>query len=376
MEVVSPFLEGLEMLEAAGGDVARLCYQCGTCTAVCPWNRVRYFSPRSAMHDANLGLLEIEDEKTWLCVSCGMCESRCPRGVKIITLWVAGRRLLAEMGAYPADLKATIGSLKAEGNPYGPKEKRAEWMQKHNLPKFDGTQDWLLFICCASIYDAKTEGMATAVAKLLQKAEVSFGVLTDTDVCCGESVRKTGSEELFASLAQRNIENFKKAGVKRIVTISPHCYHTFKNEYPDLDGDFEVVHYTQLLARLIDEGRLRPTKNVGKLTYHDPCYLGRHNGIYEEPRRILSACGELVEMAETREEALCCGGGGGRIWMETKKEERFSDWRVRQAAETGAQTLVVACPYCMMNMKDSVLTENLEEKLQVMDVAELLLEAL
>lgn len=376
MEVVSPFLEGLEMLEAAGGDVARLCYQCGTCTAVCPWNRTLFFSPRAAMHDANLGLLEIEDEKTWLCVSCGLCESRCPRGVKIIRLWVAGRRLLAEMGAYPPDLKATIGSLKAEGNPYGPKEKRAEWMQKHNLPRFNGTQDWLLFICCGSIYDAKTESMVTNLVELFNKAGVSFGVLTDKDLCCGESARKTGSEDLFASLAQSNIANFKEAGVKRIITISPHCYHTFKKEYPEFGGEFEVVHYTQFLAELVEKGVLKPTKNLGRITYHDPCYLGRHNGIYEPPRRVLSACGELVEMEENREEALCCGGGGGRIWMETEKGQRFSDWRVNDAVKTNAQIMVVACPYCMMNMKDSVLTENLEGKLRIADVAEILYEAL
>jgi len=379
MEVVTPFLEGMEMLEAAGGEVARLCYQCGTCTALCPWGRVRYFSPRAAMHETSLGILEVEDERTWLCVSCNMCVENCPRGVKIVDLWVAGRRLLAEMQAFPADLKRAIGSLKAEGSPFGPREKRGEWLEKVGLPRFDGTQEWTLFICCASIYDARTERMATALAELLGAADVSFGVLTDKEVCCGESARKTGAEDLFASLAGRNIAAFREAGVKRILTVSPHCYHTFKNEYPELGGEFEVLHYTQLLDRLLREGRLSPGKEVkARVAYHDPCYLGRHNGVYEEPRRVLAAIPgvELVELPENRDKALCCGGGGGRIWMETVKGERFSDWRVGQALAVGADTLAVACPYCLMNMVDSVLTENAEDKLRSVDVAELLCESI
>jgi len=377
MEVMTPFLEGRDVVVEAGGDAFRLCYQCGTCTATCPWNRVREFNVRQAMHEAALGLLDIEGEKTWLCVTCNACVERCPRGVKIIDVWVAARRLLGEMGAFPADLKSTIGTLRAEGSPYGPREKRTEWLEKHNLPRFDGTQEFLLFVCCASIYDAKAEPMALALAKLLDAAGVSFGVLGEEVVCCGEAARKCGAEELFLSLAEKNINAFKKSGAKKVLTVSPHCFWTFRNEYPEFGADFQTIHYTQLLATLIDEGKLSIKGGNGRVAFHDPCYLGRHSGLYDDARKVLQKAGyELAVMGEEREDALCCGGGGGRIWMETKKGERFSDIRVTQAAEADASVLAVACPYCYMNIADSIITEGKEESMRCADVAELLKELL
>jgi Fe-S oxidoreductase len=208
---------------------------------------------------------------------------------------------------------------------------------------------------------------------------VDFGILGTEESCCGESVRAVGDESLFQSLARNNIATFTEHGVKRILVSSPHCYHTFKNEYPELGGDFEVIHYTQYLAQLIDEGRLKPTKEIHtRVVYHDSCYLGRHNKIYDEPRRVLQGIPglELIEFPDFREDSLCCGGGGGRIWMDTKKGERFSDIMIEQAIEIGADVLALACPYGILNFDDSLLTMEKGDVLQIKDISELLLEAL
>jgi Fe-S oxidoreductase len=208
---------------------------------------------------------------------------------------------------------------------------------------------------------------------------VEFGILGSKESCCGESIRKTGDEELFKRLARENIKNFIENGVKKILVSSPHCYHTFKNEYPEFMVKFEVVHITQYLFELIKEGRLEITGEYGKkVAYHDPCYLGRHNGIYDEPREVLQKIPglELSELADSREDSLCCGGGGGRIWMETPKGERFSDLRLEQAMEVGAKVLVTSCPYCISNFEDSRLTLDVEEKLEVKDITEIIAEVI
>ncbi len=201
--------------------------------------------------------------------------------------------------------------------------------------------------------------------------------------CCGESIRKAGNEEVFKSLARSNIKTFIDNGVKRILVASPHCYHTFKNEYPEFMVHFEVVHISQFLLELMEAGRLKVPKarNGGpptKVTYHDPCYLGRHNGIYDPPREVLKKLPglELVEMTDSRENSLCCGGGGGRIWAETPKGERFADLRMAQAMEVGAEVLATACPYCVSNFEESRLALEEQGAPVVRDLAEVLLEAL
>jgi Fe-S oxidoreductase len=217
------------------------------------------------------------------------------------------------------------------------------------------------------------------MVNILKKAEVDFGILGVEEVCCGESVRKAGSEDVFQTLAQANIDAFSGHGVKTIVVSSPHCYHTFKNEYPEFGGNFEVVHSTQYIWRLIEEGKLTLTKELNKrVTYHDPCYLGRHNDIYNEPRQILRSIPglELIEMPDFGENSLCCGGGGGGVWMETKKEERFSVLRLEQAIGVEAEVLAVACPYCMSMFKDSQLTVDKGETIEIKDIAELVQEAM
>ena len=221
--------------------------------------------------------------------------------------------------------------------------------------------------------------MAAATAAILTKAGVEFGILGSKENCCGESIRKTGDEDLFKRLARENIKTFIDNGVKRILVSSPHCLHTFKNEYPEFKVNFEVVHISQYLFELIEEGRLEIAGSYGKkITYHDPCYLGRHNGIYKEPREALKKVPglELIEMPDSLEDSLCCGGGGGRIWMETPKGERFSDLRLEQAMDVGAEVLVTSCPYCISNFEDSRLTLDAEQKIEVREITEIIQEAI
>jgi Fe-S oxidoreductase len=237
----------------------------------------------------------------------------------------------------------------------------------------------LYFPGCYLAYDPRLKKVAQATAKVLKAAGVEFGILGEQESCCGESIRKTGDEELFKRLAKQNIQAFIQNGVKRILVSSPHCYHTFQNEYPEFRVNFEIVHISQYLAELIREGRLSlSTEYEKKLTFHDPCYLGRHNGVFDEPRQALEGVpgASLLELPECRLDSLCCGGGGGRIWMETPKEERFSDIRLQQAQEVGAEVLVTSCPYCITNFEDSRLNLEMEESIEVKDITEVIQEAL
>jgi Fe-S oxidoreductase len=379
---VTPVKEAVDIIKEEGGEILKLCYQCGTCTAVCPWNKVRSFIVRRIMHQGRLGLIDFEDEDIWLCATCNNCVKQCPRGVEIIDVMRALRRAVTELGIakVPDSLRITVKNISATGNPLGePAENRADWARDLNVKRHTQESEILYFPCCIPEYDPSVQRVARAAVNILKKANVDFGILGSKAKCCGESVRKAGSEGLFQSLAQSNISAFAEAGVHKVVTTSPHCYHTFKNEYPKLGGSFEVVHLAQYLLDLIKQGRLSFTKEVNKrVAYHDPCYLGRHNDIYDEPRAVLNSIPglELVELPYYRENSLCCGGGGGRIWMETKKGERFADLRIEQALDVGASVLAVACPYCLCNFEDSVLTLNKSESIEIRDIAELVQEAI
>jgi Fe-S oxidoreductase len=222
-------------------------------------------------------------------------------------------------------------------------------------------------------------GVAVATSRILKKMGVNFGILGTKEGCCGESIQKVGSDQLSENLTRNNIEVFNQAGVKDVIVTSPHCYVTFNNKYPKKGGRFKVTHFTQYLAEQLDKGKLQFSKELcKKVVYHDPCYLGRHSGIYEEPRKVLSSIPGVTLMDEvnSRENSLCCGGGGGRIWMETKKGERFSDMLVKQAVELGAEVLVTACPYCIVNFKDSVLAIGGEDILEIRDISEIVQEAI
>jgi len=380
MTMVSPSAEVTEVVIEAGGDALKSCYQCGLCTAACPWNLVRSFLTRKLIHESQMGLVELENEDIWLCATCNACVSLCPRGVQIIDIMRALRRIGMEWGATPKSLHTVLTNLQAVGNPLGePRENRADWAKELNLKTVTPGTEYLYFPCCTPVYDPNVRRIALSTVKVLKKAKVDFGILGPEESCCGESARKAGEEELFKSLREHNIEVFKQHGVNKILVSSPHCYHSFKNEYPEVGCNFEVIHITQFLADLIEAGKIKPKKSLAKkVAYHDPCYLGRHNNIYDEPRRVLESIPglELVELPDCREDSLCCGGGGGRIWMETRKEERFSDLRLEQALEVGAEVLAIACPYCMLNFDDSLLNMNKEGALEIRDIMELVSEVI
>jgi Fe-S oxidoreductase len=377
VETVAPFKEIIDVIKESGGEAYKYCYQCGMCDTVCPWNRVRDFSMRKLIRQAAFGLTEIENEEMWRCTTCGRCPQRCPRGVGIIEVGVATRRIATEYGVFPAPVKpvrTASASLVGEGNPIGEeRSKRADWAKGLSVKAFTEGMEVLYFPGCYLSYDPRLKKVAAATAQILNRAGVDYGILGTKENCCGESIRKTGDEDLFKRLARENIKTFIDNGVNKILVSSPHCYHTFKNEYPEFRVNFEVVHISQFIFELIEEGRLEFNKEYGKrVTYHDPCYLGRHNGVYEEPREVLRAIPglELKEMPDARVDSLCCGGGGGRIWMETPKGERFSDLRLEQAMASGAEVLVTSCPYCIANFEDSRLTLDVVDDIEVKDITE------
>jgi len=378
LETVAPFKEIIEVIKANGGDAFKLCYQCGLCDVVCPWNRVRTFSMRKIIREATFGLTDIESEDIWLCTTCGKCPQECPRDVKQIESGVSLRRIATEYGVFPPPVRSvrTVrASLIGEGNPVGEERtKRADWAEGLSVNTFTEGMDILYFPGCYLSYDPRLKKVARATAIILKKAGVDFGILGPKESCCGESIRKTGDEELFKRLARENIKTFIDHGVKKILVSSPHCYHTFKNEYPEFKVNFEIIHVSQYIFELIQEGRLELKQEYGrKVTYHDPCYLGRHNGLYDEPREIMKKVPglELMEMPDSMVESLCCGGGGGRIWMETPKNERFSDLRIEQAIELGAEVLVTSCPYCITNFEDSRLNREDSEVIEIKDITEI-----
>ena len=382
MENVADYKEIADVIKENGGEALKLCFQCGLCDVVCPWNRVRTFSMRKIVREATFGLTEIESEDIWRCTTCGRCPQQCPRDVKQIDDVVALRRIATKHRVFPTSVRPvrTVSAGLTAGNPFGEEPaKRADWAKGLSVKTFAEGMEVLYFPGCYLCYDPRLKNVARATANILSRAGVDFGILGAKENCCGESIRKTGNEELFKHLARENIKAFIENGVKKILVSSPHCYHTFKNEYSEFKVNFEVVHISQYLFELINEGKIELTREYGKkVTWHDPCYLGRHNGIYDEPREILKKVPglKLNEMLDSLEDSLCCGGGGGRIWMETPKGERFSDLRLEQAIGVGAEVLVTSCPYCISNFEDSKLTLDVGEGIEIKDITEILQEVI
>ena len=382
MEALTPFYEVNEALVEMGADKLNLCMQCGMCSGSCPWGIVGgEYNPRRLIRMAQLGVEGYEsDDVLYGCTTCNKCVLKCPRGVTIIDVVRTVRSMIAETGAIPGVLKTVVGSVHGKGNPWSEdREKRTKWTEGLDVPLFDENKEYFLFVCCTSAYDPRSTNIAKSMVKVLKAAGVSFGIIGQEESCCAESVRKIGDEGLFMSTAEKNINLYKEKGVKKIITTSPHCFFTFSKEYPELGAEFEVIHYTQLLNKLLDDGKLKFKGTLDKkVTYHDPCYLGRHNEVYDAPRALISAVtgGKLVEMKRIRENSLCCGAGGGRLWMETKPEWRFSDLRINEACETGAPILATACPYCVSMLEDSRKTVNKEDEIEIKDISELIAEAL
>jgi Fe-S oxidoreductase len=380
MEVVTPIKEASDAIKEAGGGIFDLCFQCDLCTVSCPWNMVRTFLPHKVIRQSQFGLIDLEDEWYWLCTTCNMCVSRCPRGVSPIDIMVALRHILVEEGRVPITMRDALEAVFTQGNPWGrARSKRSEWATDLGIRDFTkgDKADMLLFVGCAPSYDPRVQEVSKALVKIFSKAGICIGILGNEETCCGNEVRRMGEQGLFEMLVEDNLKVFHKYGISQIVTISPHCYNVLKNEYQD--SKIEVKHYTQYIAELVDTGKLAFSNKLEKVvTYHDPCYLGRHNGVYDEPRRILKSIPgvELVEMHDHRENSLCCGGGGGRMWIETKKEERFSDLRINQALEVEAKVLVTACPFCTLNFEDSLLTMDKGDELEIKDISEIVYEVI
>jgi Fe-S oxidoreductase len=364
-----------ELVELTHG-AATLCYQCGVCTAACPWGLVRQdtVSVRALVRQAQLGLRD-GGENLWLCATCAQCEAYCPRGVSITDVFRGLRAIAWERRETPAGLPSLLWSIYWNGNPWSqPPSQRSQWAKGMDLPSFAPDQHTLLFyVGCTPSYDKRAQKVARALVRLLNAANVPFGTLGDDEPCCGEAALSVGHKPYFQEIARQTAQVFRERGVGQLMTISPHCYDVFKNHYPRSGEDFRPYHYTQYLAMLVDEGRLSFKKPVEiRVTLHDACYLARHNDEVEAPRRVLAAIPgvEMVEMAHTGPDTLCCGGGGGRMWMETAADERFSDLRIQEALTTGAGVLATACPFCIACLEDSLKAHKIRD-LVVMDVAEI-----
>ena len=375
-QAVTPYLEMSQAIMEAGGEALKKCYQCGTCTGTCPWTPITHFNIRKLIRFGQLGIDGIE-EFIWDCSTCKFCVDRCPRGVEIIDVVTAIRNVYSDGGRLPHTLRSFVGSMSARGNPWsGDQEKRNDWA-KGKYPLFTQGMEYLFWTCCTVCYDPRNARLAKATAEILNAAGLSWG-LPEVEVnCCGESLKKVGDLELFDRLKNNNLQYFQKKGITKIITVSPHCLASFKKDYGE---DYEVMHLSELVARLVKEEKLTPQKDFGgvKVTYHDPCYLGRHSSVYDAPREVLASIPGLdfVEMGRNREQSMCCGGGGGGLWMEKLKGERLSDLRVEEALATGASVLATSCPYCITMFEDSIRTLNADDKIKVVDVSELFLESL
>jgi Fe-S oxidoreductase len=360
---------------------AALCFQCGVCTAACPWGLVKQkpLPVRTLMRQAQLGL-QGENGSLWLCTTCAQCEAYCPRGVDIANVFRGLRTLAWKRRNVEEGLPSLLWSVFWNNNPWSqPPNQRARWAGKLEVPIFDPDQHEILFyVGCTSSYDRRGQKVASALVDLLRAAGVQFGFLGKEEPCCGEAVLSVGHKQYFEEVATQTGEVFKERGVTKLVTISPHCYDVFENHYPRLWDDFQPLHYTQYMAQLVDEKRLQFEQSMETLvTFQDPCYLGRLNGEYESPRHVLNAIPgvELSEMENWGADGLCCGGGGGRMWLETPQGERFSDLRIEQAIQSGAGILVTACPFCITCLEDSLKVLK-KEHLEVLDVAEIAAQAL
>jgi Fe-S oxidoreductase len=350
------------------------CIQCGTCTGSCPVSRKAGLNIRKYMREvATLGKLTIHPQnEIWSCTTCSTCGVRCPKEINPYEFLIDIRSMAVEEGQISPTIRDALESIFKNGNPWGRiRNKRSEWSQSLNLKHVSQGAEILYYVGCTAAYDTRIQEVAKSLVKCFEKAGVNFGVLGDEESCCGSEVYGMGEKGLFDFLVEENMKTFNKYNVKQAVTSCPHGFHAFKNRYKQTA--FEIQHHTQLLAKLIDEKKLNFTKEVDKkVIYHDPCFLGKQNGIYEEPRKVIESLPgvKLLEFDRSRARSLCCEGGGGRMWIDIPGP-RLAEIRVKDAAEAGAEIIAVACPFCLLTIEDAVKTTGFEGKIQVLDVAEL-----
>lgn len=394
------------------------CVRCGRCTEQCPaFQTGKPLDPR-ALHvelrshmEEKIPLLEklkaagdqkpefteaeqaildkmiingvFSEEFIWSCTTCRACEQACPVSNEHVQKIIDLRRYMVMTEAkIPRDVINAFNCYKS-GNPWKlSRGSRGDWMKGLDVPLWSEEAEYLLYVGCAGAYDARGKKVSTALVKVLKAAGVRFGVLGSDEPCCGETIRRMGNEYEFQSMAEGNVELFRKLGVKKIITLCPHCFNSLKNDYPDFGGEFEVIHHAELLAELIGSGKIKANGSFSaKVVYHDACYLGRHNDVFEAPRTVLQAVPgiSLTEMGSSRKNAFCCGAGGGRNWMEEEighGQKRINEARAKEALETGTEVIATACPYCLTMILDGTKAQNTKEQVRTMDIAEILAHSL
>jgi Fe-S oxidoreductase len=365
------------------------CTECGRCQEVCPaYATGKALSPKlliMAMRDNLLSGAStpivpnaVTDDIVWDCVTCGACVRECPVNIEHIDHIIDLRRNLVMVESrFPEEAGAMLRDVDRTSNPWGkPQADRMQWAEGLGvrvLQPGESAPDVLFWVGCAPAFDERARKAAVSTATLMQKAGVDFAVLGPREACTGDPARRMGDEYTFQRLAGENVATLNGARVKKIVTTCPHCFNTLGNEYGDFGGNYEVVHHSEFLAQLVREGKLSPVASDRTITYHDSCYLARHNDVRAQPRELVAAVGKAIEMPRNRERTFCCGAGGARMWMEEKRGTPINQERVREAAATGAETLAVACPFCTVMLDDGV--RETGAKLQVFDLATLLAEA-
>ncbi len=320
----------------------------------------------------------IPEEDIWSCTTCRSCEQQCPAFVEHVDKFIEMRRYLVMMEQpFPSEAKLAFRNMENNGNPWGIGwSTRGDYLKELGVPTFQENPeaDILYWPGCSGAFDSRNQKVSKAFVRLMQAAQVKFAILGPEEKCCGDSARRLGNEYLYYSLAMENIEVMKGYGVKKIVTQCPHCFNVLKNEYPQLGADFEVIHHTEFLLNLIKTGRLTFDRTEGKsVTYHDSCYLGRYNQIYDQPREILRAVGlQLREMPRCLEKSFCCGAGGGRMWLEERSGKQINEMRVREVMDVHADFVGTACPFCLTMIGDGMAKLNAGEDIQTLDIAEIL----
>lgn len=386
----------MNLMEYKYKDMIHRCFRCGYCKFPTDWSDVTNCPPyarfrlESYSTGGRLWLIRawLNGELEWSpnlanivysCVGCKNCVEKCPHSFNddVVNMIIAAKTAMVDEGKIPKAVGEFLTNVQLHGNPYGMAAKRREdWMEGLNLEPYKG-QEFLFYVGCEGSYDTRAQGAARATAKLLQQAGVSFGVLGSQEISDGNEVEMMGEDALLEDLAKKNIKMFTELGVKKIITLSPHSYNVFKNRYPDFGGEFQIFHHSQILANLLKKGLIKaPEQADARITFHDPCFLGRWNEEYSAPRKVLAAIpgAAFAEMGRNKKGALCCGGGAGNFYTDFLggSEDSPARIRAREADEAKANILAVACPNCLTMLEDAVKVEGLEDKIKVRDISEIL----